>query len=77
MDHSVRTFESFEEAESADIAEWLALSGTERLRIGEAMREECFPDYEPGLQRVLCLVERDDAPRRPAATTEQKSKPAS
>ena len=36
------------------------MTGTERLQIGEAMREECFPDYEPGFQRVLRLVEREE-----------------
>ncbi len=59
MERSIRTFASFGEAETADLQEWMALTGSERLRIGEAMREECFPDHEPGLQRVLCLVEHE------------------
>jgi hypothetical protein len=56
----IRSFSSFEEAELADRQEWQAMSAKERLRIGEAMREECFPSHEPGLQRVLRVVEREE-----------------
>jgi hypothetical protein len=59
MERCIRKFVTFDEAEQEGLREWMELSGTERLGIGEAMREECFPDHEPGLQRVLCLVEHE------------------
>lgn len=61
MERVLQVFESFEEAEEADLEQWLALSGRERVMAGEALREEAFPNHEPGLQRVLQVVER---PRR-------------
>jgi hypothetical protein len=57
----MRVFESPEAADEADLDEWLALSPEERVRIGEAMREEAFPSHEPGLQRVLRIVERSES----------------
>lgn len=59
MDRVVRKYESFESADAADLEEWLALSGDERLRIGEAMRLEAFGIVQPGLQRVLRVAERE------------------
>jgi hypothetical protein len=50
-------FDRFEEAEEADLADWLALSPEERLRIGESMRREVFPDGEAPM--VRCLTVRD------------------
>jgi hypothetical protein len=58
MQRVLRVFESFEAAEAADLDEWLALAPEERMRIGEAMRAEAFGEHEPGLQRVLRVVER-------------------
>lgn len=58
MERVLQVFESFEEAEEADLEQWLALSGRERVMAGEALREEAFPNHEPGLQRVLQVVER-------------------
>jgi len=58
MERVLKVFESFEAAEEADLEEWLALSGRERVIAGEALREEAFPNHEPGFQRVLQLVER-------------------
>jgi hypothetical protein len=58
MERVLRVFSSFEQAEEADLDEWLALTPEERVMVGEAMREEAFPQHEPGLQRVLRVVER-------------------
>ncbi|MBN2192606.1 MAG: hypothetical protein JW751_07290 [Polyangiaceae bacterium] len=55
----LRVYDTFEAAEEADLDEWLAVPQVERLRIGEALREEAFPHHEPGFQRVLRLVERE------------------
>lgn len=58
MERVIQVFDSFEQADAADLEQWLALPGRERVMAGEALREEAFPEHEPGLQRVLCLVER-------------------
>jgi hypothetical protein len=58
VERALQVFDSFEEAEQADLEQWLALSGRERVIAGEALREEAFPNHEPGLQRVLQVVER-------------------
>ena len=58
VERVLQVFESFEEAEEADLEQWLALSGRERVMAGEALREQAFPNNEPGLQRVLQVVER-------------------
>lgn len=58
MERIVRVFTSFAAADDADLEEWLELTPEERVRIGEDLREEAFPKHEPGLQRVLRLVER-------------------
>lgn len=42
MERVVRIFDSFEAADRADLEEWLALDGSARLAIGEAMRQEVF-----------------------------------
>ena len=59
MDRIVRRFDSFEAADAADLDEWLALTGDERLRIGEGMRMEAFGIVQPGLQRLLRVAERE------------------
>lgn len=59
MDRVIRKYESFESADDADLDEWLALSGDERLRIGEEMRQEAFGIVQPGLQRALRVAERE------------------
>ncbi len=58
MERVLQVFDSFEQADDADLEQWLALSGRERVKAGEALRAEAFPNDEPGLQRVLQLVER-------------------
>lgn len=60
LDRVLRQFASFAEAEEADLTEWLALTGDERLRIGEQMREEAFGRGRRGLQRVLAVAERQE-----------------
>ncbi|PRQ09636.1 hypothetical protein [Enhygromyxa salina] len=39
----LRIAESFEVAEKIDLDDWLALTGRERLEIGEQMRREAWP----------------------------------
>lgn len=56
----VRVFRSFAEAEEADLAEWLALSGDQRMAIGEELSREAYRDGEQGLRRVLSVAERSD-----------------
>jgi hypothetical protein len=58
MEKVVQVFDTFEEAEAADLEQWLAVPGRERMMMGEALREEAFSNHEPGLQRVLQVVER-------------------
>jgi hypothetical protein len=58
MDRVVRLAHSFSEAEDMDLGEWLALSGDERLRIGEELRKEAFGTDERGLQRLFQIAER-------------------
>jgi hypothetical protein len=53
-------FDTFEDAEAADLEQWLAVPARERMMLGEALREEAFPDHEPGLQRILQVVERSE-----------------
>jgi hypothetical protein len=59
MDRDLRVFDRFEEAELADLEEWMALSGDERVRIGESMRAECFVDGALPLARVLSVRDPD------------------
>jgi hypothetical protein len=62
MERILRIAETYEVAEEIDLDDWLALSGAERLEIGERMRQEMWPDREPkvhherGLQRLLRVV---------------------
>jgi len=58
MERVIRVFQTFEEAESEDLREWLRLSGDERLAIGEQMRGEDFKTDERGFRRVLRVAER-------------------
>jgi hypothetical protein len=53
----LRVAENFEIAEEIDLDDWLALSGRERLEIGEQMRREAWPNREQGLRRLLRVVE--------------------
>jgi hypothetical protein len=59
MERVIRVFQDCASADRADLEEWLALSGDERLRIGEELRQEAYPTDEPGLRRVLRVVERE------------------
>jgi hypothetical protein len=47
MERILRIAETYEIAEEIDLDDWLALSGAERLEIGERMRQEMWPDHEP------------------------------
>jgi hypothetical protein len=55
VERIVRVFERFEDAETADLADWLELSPEERLRIGESMRREVFPGGDAPMVRCLAL----------------------
>ncbi len=57
LESVVRVFPDFQAAEEADLADWLAIPGNERMRIGEGMRMEVFGVVEPGLQRVLQVAD--------------------
>ncbi|MCA9685557.1 MAG: hypothetical protein KC457_25490 [Myxococcales bacterium] len=57
MERILRVAENFEVAETIDLDDWLALSGRERLEIGERMRREAWPNSERGLRRLLRVVE--------------------
>jgi hypothetical protein len=56
MKRILRIAETYEAAEEIDLDDWLALSGSERLEIGERMRWEMWPDRERVLQRLLRVV---------------------
>ncbi len=58
MERIIHVFNSHEEADEHDLLEWLQLTGHERLRIGEGMREETYGDVQPGLQRLLRVAEQ-------------------
>lgn len=60
MEHVTRLLESFEEAEREDLREWLALDGSERIAIGEALSRE---EYGAGESRLELVVEVADLPR--------------
>jgi hypothetical protein len=60
MQRVVRLCRSFAEASEVDLDQWLDLSGDERLRIGEAMRQEAFGSDESGLPRILRVAERQE-----------------
>jgi hypothetical protein len=55
----VRVFDRFEDAEAADLADWLALSGEERLQIGESMRRDVFPGGAAPMVRCVAVRELD------------------
>jgi hypothetical protein len=55
VERVVRVFEHFEDAEAADLADWLALSGEDRLRIGEEMSREAFADGAATLVRCVSM----------------------
>ena len=61
MERVVRVFSSFAEADEADLREWAALSGDERVRIGEEMSVEAYGSDEPRLRRVLRVVECEES----------------
>jgi hypothetical protein len=60
LERVVRTCRDFAAAAEVDLAEWLELSGNERLAIGEAMRKEVFGGDEQRLRRVLRIAEREE-----------------
>ncbi|MEK7866184.1 MAG: hypothetical protein AAB434_05830 [Planctomycetota bacterium] len=60
IEKTVRVFRDFASAETADLDEWMALSGEERLAIGESLRLEAFGAVPPRLERVLVVAEREE-----------------
>ena len=58
MDRVLRVAQSFQEAEEIDLEQWLELSGEQRMRIGEQMRQEVFGTHEQRLERILRVAER-------------------
>ncbi|HEX4475549.1 MAG TPA: hypothetical protein VH142_10760 [Polyangiaceae bacterium] len=60
MERLVRHCVSFEEADAVDLADWLALPGAERLRIGEELRRTAFEDGEAPFVRVLSFRAPND-----------------
>lgn len=57
VDRVLRVAHSFEEAEAIDLDQWLELSGEQRMRIGEQMRQEVFGTHEQRLERVLRVAQ--------------------
>jgi hypothetical protein len=55
VERVVHQCKSFEEAEAIDLADWLALSGDERLRIGEELRRTAFEHGDAPFERVVVL----------------------
>jgi hypothetical protein len=62
MDRVVRQCRSFEEADAVDLADWLALSADERLRIGEELRKTAFADGDAPFERVIAFRKLDRDP---------------
>lgn len=60
MEHVVRVFDCFAAADAADLAEWLELSGEARMRIGEEMRADVFPDGRLPFVRELVIRQCDE-----------------
>jgi hypothetical protein len=57
---TIEIFDSFEEAESAERAEWMARPQQERMILLEQLRSQTYPDartHPQGLQRVLSVVD--------------------
>jgi len=65
MERVVHQCRSFEEADAIDFADWLTLSGDERLRIGEELRMSAFEHGNEKMERVIAF--------RPMADTEHES----
>ena len=57
MDRVLRVARTFQEAEEIDLEQWLELSGEQRMRIGEQMRQEVFGSHEQRLERILRVAE--------------------
>lgn len=57
---NLQIFDTFEEVEAVERAEWMALSGNEKMILLEELRKQSYPN-EPGtpqgLQRVLAVVD--------------------
>lgn len=61
VDKVITVCQGFEEAARVDLEQWMALSGSERLLAGEALREEWAErDGEPGFRRILRLAQRSE-----------------
>lgn len=58
MDRVLRVARTFQEAEEIDLEQWLELSGEQRMRIGEQMRQEVFGSHEQRLERILRVAEQ-------------------
>jgi hypothetical protein len=62
MEKTVRIFESFEEADAADVLSRNNLSPQERVAIFFAIRERAFPDaFEQRLERVYRILELEQS----------------
>lgn len=60
-DAMIQVFDSFEDAEAVERAEWQAMPKEERMVLLEELREQTYPDEgaaPQGLQRVLTVVDR-------------------
>lgn len=60
MEKIIRKFDSFEQAEAADIEEDLAMTPEERIAIVLELRTRMYPDADQqGLARVYRLTQRE------------------
>lgn len=61
MEKVVQKFNSFAEAEAAEIEYWQKLPGSEKIKILEAIRQNWY-NYEPTtrLQRVYRIIKREE-----------------
>jgi hypothetical protein len=60
MELVVHQCRNFEEADAIDLADWLALSADERLRIGEELRRTAFEHGDAKIERVVTFRSLDE-----------------
>ncbi len=56
----IQVFDSFEEAEAQERAEWMQMPRQERMVLLEQLRAQSYPDersHPQGLQRVLAIID--------------------
>lgn len=62
MEKVIRRFESFEQAEAADIEEELAMTPEERVALVLELRAMMYPDADQqGLARVYRITQREES----------------